>query len=197
MPAANSGPAGAPAGAADTRPRCRGGVLARREALDRGPSPGPLLSQPVATGATNRSGPCGEARGSEPVLLIDTTQQGINRIVAKPQPAGSAGATAHARSSAALSPTTPRRWSIDSAALGTAMVRPPAGCWPPTLTGSNLLADKRPQQHKRLATQTEPPRSVAGGWLRSDGTGHGLSCRGQVEPVSGFLGHSAVLSGDR
>ena len=87
-------------------------------------------------------------------------------MVARPQPAGSAGATAHARSSAASSPTTPGRAGTESAVLRRAGYRDgeaPPGCGLPRPTGSDLLADERPQQHKRLATQSEPPRSVARG----------------------------------
>jgi len=49
---------------ADTRPRCRSGFWLTAKRWTAGHPLGTLLWQPVATGATSRSGPCGEARGA-------------------------------------------------------------------------------------------------------------------------------------
>lgn len=49
----------------------------------------------------------------------------------------------------------------------------------PPLTGPDLLADERPQQHSALPLKLSHPRSVAGGWLRSDDTGQGERTRGE------------------
>jgi aminoglycoside phosphotransferase (APT) family kinase protein len=95
-----------------------------------GPPPGlhsAFRGGPLTTWDEQTRGAIGPAAGRCGKRSLPSAAHSKAVMAVKPQPAGSAGATAHARSSTALSPTTPGRSDTDSAV--------PTPCWAPRWSG--------------------------------------------------------------